>query len=139
MYDNEYLWARLRRKRHTFNIFKEVFLAERSSLIIIIISSIVVATAALFGAFYQRFLFLKLEDEERIHDGHHVEHPFETSGWVFFGIIMGTALLRFLVFNVPTGPICSTSKAWRTNPQEISESTSKTPTSESYSEPPKTA
>ena len=95
MYDNEYLWTRLRRKRANFNIYKELFLAERPAFITILIGSLLVATAALFGAFYQRYLFTRLEDLHR-----HEEHPFETSGWVFFGVIMGAGLVRFVVFNV---------------------------------------
>lgn len=75
-------------------------MAERKSFIIILIGSFLIGILALLASFYQRFLFLKLEDEERIHNGQDVSHPFETSGWVFFGIIIASGIVRFFIFNV---------------------------------------
>lgn len=72
-----------------FNIYKEVFLAERGPLLVVLLISIIIGVLALFGAYYQRYLFLQLLDPE-----------FETSGWVFFSIISVSAILRFFLFNV---------------------------------------
>lgn len=55
----------------------------------ILIISLIIGVLALFGAYYQRFLFTQL-----------IDHTFETSGWVFFAIISASAILRFFLFNV---------------------------------------
>ena len=89
MVSNEYLWHRFRKKGEKFNIYKEIFLAERGPILAIIFIAILIGVLALFGAYYQRFLFSAFLD-----------HDFHTSGWVFFAIITTSAVLRFFLFNV---------------------------------------
>lgn len=52
--------------------------------------SFLIGVLALFGAYFQRFLFSQLLDEK-----------FPTSGWVYFALISGSAIIRFFLFNVP--------------------------------------
>lgn len=96
MIENEYMWHKFLSKGATFNLYQEVslahmkvFEAEKGPFILLIVLSIVIAILALFGAYYQRFLFRQLLDP-----------TFQTSGWVFFGVIAGSAVLRFFLFNV---------------------------------------
>jgi ABC-type Fe3+-siderophore transport system permease subunit len=56
----------------------------------VIIISVIIAILALFGAYYQRFLFKNLLDP----------HEYQVSGWVFFGVISSSAIARFFLFNV---------------------------------------
>ena len=72
-----------------FNLYKEIFEAEKKSFVVLIVISALIGALALFGAYYQRFLFAQLLD-----------HDFEVSGWVFFAIITTSAILRFFMFNV---------------------------------------
>ena len=74
-------------------MYKEIFEAEKKAFVVLIIISALIGALALFGAYYQRFLFAQLLD-----------HNFEVSGWVFFAIITTSAILRFFMFNVKHFP-----------------------------------
>jgi hypothetical protein len=63
--------------------------AEKAPLMTIILVSILIGILALFGAYFQRFLFAQFYDKN-----------FPTPGWLYFGLITGTAVIKFLLFNV---------------------------------------
>jgi hypothetical protein len=63
--------------------------AEKAPLITIILVSILIGVLALFSAYFQRFLFAQFYDTH-----------FPTSGWLYFGLITGTVIIKFLLFNV---------------------------------------
>ena len=89
MIPSEYLWNKFLSQGALFNLYKEIFEAEKKAFVVLIIISALIGALALFGAYYQRFLFAQLLD-----------HNFEVSGWVFFAIITTSAILRFFMFNV---------------------------------------
>jgi hypothetical protein len=69
MIENEYMWHKFLSKGATFNLYQEVslvhmkvFEAEKGPFILLIVLSVVIAILALFGAYYQRFLFRQLLD-----------------------------------------------------------------------------
>jgi hypothetical protein len=91
MVDSEYMWFQYILKADSFSLFKAIFNAEKGPFIFIFVFSILIGVITLFGAYYQRFLFREHTDPE---------HDFHTSGWVFFAVIIGAALIRFFIFNV---------------------------------------
>ena len=93
MIPSEYLWNKFLSQGALFNLYKEIFEAEKKAFVVLIIISALIGALALFGAYYQRFLFAQLLD-----------HNFEVSGWVFFAIITTSAILRFFMFNVKHFP-----------------------------------
>ena len=57
MVRSNYMWEKFRNLGAEFNIFKEVFLAERGPFLLVILIALLIGVLALFGAYYQRFLF----------------------------------------------------------------------------------
>lgn len=102
MISNKYLWYRFRNSNPKFNLLKELCIAERAPLIVIIIISAIIGVLALAGAYFQRYLFAQL-----------VDPSFPTSGWVYFGLITGSAILRFFLFNVDFPDIASGFRVWQ--------------------------
>lgn len=68
MIGNKFMWYRFRSKstnpdkKIKFNLYKEMLNAERAPFLFILGISILIGVLALFGAYFQRYLFAQLID-----------------------------------------------------------------------------